>query len=188
MCNHMKSPNGNSSDIGPDGEKPAVCFAACLMWLLCPPQAAIGSQLMSVAGVFSHLPHSIDTLTSLSTVGHLLNMPSLLPAWTSHKRHCLEQIFLACRQTAAGDLQRCAYVGCLVFAGARQLVCGRRSCPSPAVCAAAAANRRRAGRRRGHGAILASAVWAPQFRCLSHHRCTSGTSEPAATKNMQSRV
>jgi hypothetical protein len=32
------------------------------------PQAAIGSQLMSVAGVFSHLPHSIDTLTAMSTV------------------------------------------------------------------------------------------------------------------------
>ena len=38
------------------------------IWLLRTSQAAIGSQLMSVAGVFSHLPHSIDTLTALSTV------------------------------------------------------------------------------------------------------------------------
>jgi hypothetical protein len=38
------------------------------LWLLHSSQAAIGSQLMSVAGVFSHLPHSIDTLTALSTV------------------------------------------------------------------------------------------------------------------------
>jgi hypothetical protein len=36
--------------------------------LLAQRQAAIGSQLMSAAGVFSHLPHSIDTLMALSTV------------------------------------------------------------------------------------------------------------------------